>query len=370
MHGAGNQERCSIPVTNPRGMAACLGLALCLWMPCLAYADGNLLAFPELGFEWNSGDDPDDAVFSPLLDVFGSAHRGRWNALVEAIATDHDFHIERLHLGYDFSPASTLRLGRIHNPLSYWVMQYHHANYLRPSISSPESARFDDDGGIFPSHLAGLLFSTEQVLGERSIDYTLALGTGPELEGDHDSSGGGAKLHAIDLFRPGEGRHRFNATARVALHLDNFGEDQVGAFVSRVRVPVAGTVYDAVNLSVGGAFLHWKRSSLALTGSLFLVRDVLEGAGETRPRHFATGYLHADLPVQGYWTLFGRLERSFGEGGDPYVGLLAQFIARRDVAGVRWDFSAGQAVKLEFSNNHGLTGDFRQILLNWSAGFP
>ena len=348
-----------------------LALMACLLQPVRARADVDLLVFPELRLAYEDGDRLTDPAVTPSLDLFFTAHKGRLKLLVETLAEEDDVSAERLQLGYEPAPGTSIWLGRIHNPLGYWITRYHHGTYLQPSISRPASAEFDHDGGPFPGHLVGLLFTTEQLFGPASLDYNLAVGAGPELRAE---AGSGADerflLHSIDLLKPNTGRHGVNVTARVSYRPDATADDAVSVFGSYVRVPVDNPAYDPVDLVITGLSVHTELDFTTLTGSLFVSGDHVQGDKGRGWRRFVTGYLHADLPLNSAVSAFVRFEHSWSYRDDPYVNLLQGFIPKRHVLGLCWDFNLGQALKLEYSRNQRQGHSFWQTLVNWSAVFP
>jgi len=298
-------------------------------------AEGELLLFPEIRFEHQQGDSLGDIGTTPSLDLFGTAHRGQLRLLGEMVVSDDEVEIERLQLGYAVSPGTTLWAGRVHNPLGYWITQYHHGSYLQTSISRPEVARFDDQGGLFPSHITGLLLDATHTRENQAFDYALLVGAGPELR-----TGNNSTLHSVDLFDIDNGKHRLNITGRFAYRPDSASGSQIGLFANYVEMPIRNTSNDTLELTIAGAFSYWQFTDLTLTGALYLARDELDSRGTKESGNFASGYVQADYLAYEEWTPYTRFEKSFGDDNDPYVELMNDFIPSRQMLGVRWDFSA------------------------------
>jgi len=330
-----------------------------------ALAEGELLLFPEILFEHEQDESLDDADLTPSLDLFGTARRGRLRLLGELFMTDDEFEVERLKLGYALSPETIVWAGRVHNPLGYWISQYHHGSYLQTSISRPEVARFEDEGGLFPNHILGVLLDATHTSGSRAFEYSLMAGMGPELR-----AGNNPELHPVNLFNGGNGKHRLNITGRFAYRPDSASDNQVGLFANYVKIPVTKAVYDKLELITAGVFTSWQLADLTLTGAMYLVRNELSNGPARDDGDFASGYLQADYLALEVWTPYIRLEQSFGDDNDSYVELMTDFIPKRQVLGMRWDFTPRQALKLEYSRNHARSKTFGETLLNWSAVFP
>lgn len=328
-------------------------------------AEAELLLFPELRFDFLQGESLADARTTPTLDLFGTARQGRFRLLGEVVVTDEDVDIERLKLGYAFSPGMTVWAGRVHNPMGNWITQYHHGNYLQTPISRPEVARFDGRGGLFPNHIIGILIDGTHTVENHAFDFSLLAGAGPELR-----VGTTSELHPVDLLDVGSGKHKLNITGRFAYRPDSASGNQFGLFVSHVEMPVSGFVYDTLMLTIAGVFSSWEFEALGLNGALYRVRDEFKNGGSTDESSFISAYVQADYLGIDVWTPYARLEQSFGDDNDLYVSLMNRFIPRRQVLGLRWDVTRRQALKLEASWNHANSQAFGETLLNWSAVFP
>ncbi len=348
-----------------RPIQTLLALLAGMLFPLPAPAEGELLLFPELLFEHEQDNSLDDAELTPSLDFFGTARRGRLRLLGEVFVSDDEFDVERLKLGYAFSPGTVVWAGRVHNPLGYWISQYHHGNYLQASISRPEVARFEDDGGLFPNHIIGVLLDTTYTSGNHAFDYSLLAGTGPELR-----AGNNAELHFAGLSNVGDGKHKLNITGRFAYRPDSASDNQFGLFASYVKIPVTKAIYDTLKLTIAGVFSSWQLADLTFTGALYLVKDELSDGAVKDDGDFASGYVQADYLALEVWTPYARLEHSYGDNNDPYIELMTDFVPKRQVLGMRWDFTPGQALKLEYSRNHAHSKTFGQTFLSWSAAFP
>ncbi len=330
-----------------------------------ALAEGELLLFPEVRLDHKHGDSREDTDLVPSVDIFGTARWGRVRLLGELTLTDEGIEAERLKLGYALSPGAVVWAGRVHNPLGYWITQYHHGAYLQVPISRPEVARFDDSGGLFPNHIIGVLLDVTHTSGNRAFDYSLLAGVAPELR-----VGSSSVLHPVDLLDINSGTHKFSVTGRFAYRPDSASGNQIGLFASYAEMPVTNSIYEMLELTIAGLFASWQFDDLALIGTLYLARDELDDNGVKDGGNFITGYVQADYPLYEVWTPFARYERSFGDDSDPYVALMNEFIPQRQVLGLRWDFSRKQALKLEYSWNHARSKTFGETLLSWSAVFP
>jgi len=90
--------------------------------------------------------------------------------------------LERLTIGYTFSDAAKLRVGRFHTPIGFWNNAYHHGVQLQPTIERPDFLKFEDDGGIIPTHVVGASLSGRVNTGVGAVDYSVMIGNGPMIE--------------------------------------------------------------------------------------------------------------------------------------------------------------------------------------------
>jgi hypothetical protein len=63
--------------------------------------------------------------------------------------------IERGQLGYQFSDAATLWVGRFHTPFGFVNTALHHGVWINDALRRPGFLMFEDQGGFLPSHTVG-----------------------------------------------------------------------------------------------------------------------------------------------------------------------------------------------------------------------
>ncbi|HEC13307.1 MAG TPA: hypothetical protein ENI80_08700 [Acidiferrobacteraceae bacterium] len=342
-------------------------LIMCLLATAPAvYADAGdeFMLFPQVGITHRMGLSPGSALDSNTVDtalsLFYTADYGQLRLLAEAAANEESLEVERLQFGWLIRPETTLWLGRFHSPLGYWQNQYHHGDYLQTSISRPGIAAFDHKGGPLPTHLIGLLLEGQQALGEAGLRYSVAIGSGTELNAEG--------LAPDPLFRPFKSQHGFAGAVRVSYHPNAYGPNEVGLFAGRNRIPAADLGFDAVEQRVSGAFFNWQSGGTRFIGAVFRVRNTLNHKAASVTALFSNGYLQVERQWAGEWALYGRLEGSSGAHDDPYLNYFSRFVEKKSLMGLRYDFSLHQALKLELANIHpGASGDRYQMLsLQWS----
>lgn len=335
------------------------------------HAAEDLLIFPEIRTTRinNGASNASDTIAT--VDFFGTARYDQFRILGEVFLTEDNIEAERLQIGYDFTPLTTTWLGRYHNPLGYWNTQYHHGTYLQTSISRPEIAELEHNGGLFPSHISGLLLETSHEINREGIlDFSFAAGTSPELRQDNEPGATGVVLHPMQIFSANNGNHKLNLTARVVYRPDTILNNQLGIFASQVEVAANDFSVNSVDLSIAGLFAYWEIQNLNIYSSLFFTRDIVTSNTIKNKGAFTSGYIQLDYLLQSNWTLFGRIENTYGETNDPYLALMENFSPEAQVAGIRWDIFNKQALKLEMSRKQRPGKTLTTTMLNWSAAFP
>lgn len=347
-------------------------ISAALYMPAtvLAY-QGEFLLFPTLTAEHRSApmmDHPQDEV-TPTLDAFYSASHEHLRFLAEYMASSHHKMMERLQIGWLPTESTTLWLGRFHNPLGYWNTQFHHGNYLTTTISRPSIVSFEEHGGgVLPMHLSGLLLDETT---DGPFSYSVAVGMGPKM--------GMMGLAPVEIFQPTKQQGRLSASARLIYKAREDKMNEAGIFTAYTRIPTEnifmdmgmGPMLTGITQTLVGAEINHEFGDLRLIGEWYIVNNRLETASTTASHTFSSGYLQTDYSIRSNWILFGRLEDTAHAKGDPYLDLRPEFIDSRILAGVRWEVSLNQALKLELSHNeHQDQTKSSLVAIEWSAVFP
>ncbi len=329
-----------------------------------AQAAQDFFLFPRVNFIHHSdtggqsdlkGDD-----FEASLDLFYTAEFEKWRVLGEVFLSKDEHETERLQIGWLTDANSTIWFGRYHNPQGYWNTQCHHGTYLQTSVSRPSIHAFEDEGGIMASHLTGLAlegaYNTED-----TWNYTLAIGAGPALE---------KTLEPLDIFSPRGDSHKLSSTVRFSYSPGINSTNELGAFASHTLITGNGVPVTGVEQVASGFFGNWKWGNTRLTGELFFVNDRVNFYTDSKRGSFTNAYLQPEYDWNPSWTLYARFENTRGNKNDAYLTLFPEFVNRRNLTGVRYNFALRQAFTIELSRSYRLNDEFNQITLQWSAGFP
>jgi len=331
----------------------------------------ELLLFPSAGPTYHDYT-PDDGLqryeFFLDADILYSYVDGRFRVLGEYLVSTDETELERLQLGWETGQHSIGWIGRLHTPSRYWNITYHHGQYLQTSISRPVIEQFEDDGGILPTHTAGLLFETAHDLdGSAALHAAFSFGAAPVI--NHDT------LTPFDLLEP-DADSGAAVDMRLAYFSDQLEENQAGLLLGWSDLEVDGNPeaeqqgLRRVNQYTIGAYVDWRREDWRFISSLASVINRMDRRARNQTDSFLSGYLQAEYTFAPDWTLFGRLEATSNANSSDYLALFPHVITDRQMLGLRFDFVASQALTVEISHAESASDDFEQVLLQWSAVFP
>jgi hypothetical protein len=310
----------------------------------------------------------EDAWFS--ADIVLALTRDRFRLFGEYLLSAEEHDLERFQAGYELVPNTVAWLGRFHQPASAWNTEHHHGRYLQTSITRPSIELWEDESGIVPQHISGLLLDSRRPLGEAGgLQAALGSGLGPRI--------GERRLDAFDLLDPHEGRRRVSWTGRVAWLPDYAGASTFGIVFARHRIPVLdGSIVKLpavteIRQDVYGLLGDWTQDPWHVLAAVYDVRFDLRGAGEARSERFLAGYAQVARQLPRGVTAYGRVEDSSRGARSLYLsGNYADFEQRRVLAGLRWDVRSRHAITLEVGRGTTFRAHQNEFRLQWSAALP
>ena len=356
---------------------AALLIALNLCGPHAAKAESQqeLLLFTSVDtFDTFSESDPvfKDSWVRGTADVLYSYSGERFRFLGEYLWSSQEAELERFKAGWQWSDNTMLWFGRYHATAKYWTSEYHHGQFLQTSITRPSMEEWEDESGPIPSHITGLLIehSDERDSGA-SFDYAVSVGLAPIFSEQ--------ELVAYEVFDPDSG-HGGSVSFRISYRPDIFSPMQLGLLVGYNDINVDSdshpnlTDLNEIRQATIGAFADWRWGDWRVIANLAHVQNDLRYVGRAEDDTFQLGYLQFEYEASKDWTIFGRTDNSFSEDNSPYLALLPDFIAHRQMLGVRWDFAMLNSLTMEVSDTSTqgvgpFHGNFHEIRFQWSAVF-
>jgi hypothetical protein len=311
----------------------------------------------------------DDTWFN--ADVLFGVSEQQFRAFGELYITPDERDLERLQVGYEFAPETTLWFGRFHQPASAWNSEHHHGRYLQTAITRPFIERWEDEQGLIPQHITGALFDTRQAISDHALQFSAGLGYGPGLQGN--------EYEPIDLIDSNPGRHRLSVSGRLAFLPEYDSGSSAGLVFARDQIqtgsaPVINFLDSShINLTLYGAFVDWIFDPWRVIAVNYYVDIALDSSA--RNESFITGYTQAERTLPHNLTAFGRIEESSRMEESRYVSLFDDHDGDIDVAfqrealGLRWDFLRRQALTIELSHVVSYKSS-NEIRLQWSGVIP
>lgn len=329
---------------------------------------GDFFVFPNLQLSRLSGSgvaaNAKRNDIEPAIDLFYSYQENSFLLLIEYFVNQNENEFERLQLGWAVDKNTRFWLGRFHNPLGIWNTDFHHGTYLQTTISRPAITEFEDDSGVIPSHISGLLLEADRYFGESQINTSLALGVAASMKS--------GSLEPFNLFNPGDETFHENISLRLSYYPQASENRYFGAFVGYSRIKGDAISSSEIKQIQAGVFAVLQIQAVQLRSALFFVENRLSSVTATPDLKgdFINAYVQLEYEVDERWTAFARLEDTFSHENDPYLALFPEFTEQRQLAGVRFDVIPQHAFTLEWRQDHVSAGDINQLVLQWSAFFP
>ncbi|MBE9564629.1 MAG: hypothetical protein IMF17_05235 [Proteobacteria bacterium] len=315
---------------------------------------------------------PEDGVrdndFILTADIMYSYVKDDFRFLAEYILSTEESELERFQFGWQMNEDNIGWLGRFHSPSRYWNSAYHHGQYMQTSITRPLIERFEDEGGILPTHVTGVMLETMHDLqGSDGFQTTISFGATTVI--------GDFELVPFDLIDAGS-NHKEAVDLRLAYLPDQLGENQIGLLLSWSNLVVDGNAIaesqglQSVEQGVVGAYADWRSQEWRILANLTYVDNQMIMQVQEQTDTFFAAYFQAEYELDQEWKVFGRLENTYYGENSEYINLFSNAITERQMLGLRFDFYRKHALTLEVSKVGTQTLDFNQAWLQWSAVLP
>ena len=236
------------------------------------------------------------------------------------------------------------------------VLIYSHQFY------APLITQFEDDGGLLPTHISGLLVEGSFLPKDDSeYRYSLSIGYGPELETENI-------LEPLDILDPGAGSHKPSFTINFLYVADTLEKKQVGLFANVLKIPTADKNIGEIEQSIYGIYSKWYWGKYDVISSLFFVSNDITLANKKQSGSFNAAYAQLSYQYSLDWKLYGRYE-NLDDQDDPYLNYRLQYPDYRGLLGLRFELNSNQSTRLEFSHDVLNARTFNRLILQWNAVF-
>lgn len=269
--------------------------------------------------------------------------------------------LERLQVGYAFSNAATVWLGRFHTPLGYWNTAFHHGQQLQTSVLRPQMIDFEDAGGVIPAHTVGVWGTGAVHAGNGRLSYDIFVGNSPSIN-----------ANVLDPNNSGKTQPGYSSGFNLG-YLFGGSADGIKTGIHGYRAVVRDDtpVANVTRVSILGGYAALDSPAWELIAEYYALRndDLSGGTG----RHGSwTGFAQLGYRAE-RWTPFVRLEKAALNQADNYFAALDSGRAySRQALGLRYDLTSNSALKAELNRTvaeAAPTVSFNQLLTQWAIRF-
>jgi hypothetical protein len=270
--------------------------------------------------------------------------------------------IERGQLGYQFSDAATLWIGRFHTPYGFVNTAMHHGVWINDSLRRPGFLMFEDQGGILPAHTVGA-WVTGALRGDGGkVLYDVFYGNGQQIISGYIDMRSGGNDHGKPIYG---GRLGYQWTAGAAEGLT------VGVHAFDSRIDDDQTPEGLTELKVYGGYAVYDTDTWEHMVEVYFFNnlDVYPSNGVHKSKAY-----YAQFGYRAPWIVpYVRYERATLDQTDNYFS--AQVTGGsyyRSAAGFRYDLNTKAAFKFELANTHytdRTVGQINEILGDLSIRF-
>jgi hypothetical protein len=218
-----------------------------------------------------------------------------------------------------------------------------------------------------PQHIIGGLVESHHSLGNKQgLRFSAGVGMAPTFRLNY--------LQPFDEFFHRDNPAGSYVGARLEWLPDAIGEDTVGLIGSHaeVRAVRPDLLFGShVDYGVYGAFFSLSAGPSRAIGAFYRLELDSDGPSAEHPERHVSWYLQYDLSLGSRVTLFARQEDTSGTLGSLYLAQFPNVVARRSLAGARWQLPRKNALSLEVSRNTDrLAHIYTETRIQWSAALP
>lgn len=269
-------------------------------------------------------------------------------------ASEMKIDIERLLVRYSIADFLNVSVGRQHTPLGYWNTAYAHGRWLHTTIFRPELFRWEDDGGILPTHQVGVKLDGRLPVGSFDVGYELGFSNGrgniPDVVQDvSDLNDQKAINLSLDFSHSGMPGLSFGVT----LYSDDIPRSET--------LPIHGDMDEFI---YGAHIAYLKGNNEIIAEAL----NIHHGNDGSSGNYDTLGYYMQAAHRWGKLKPYYRFDRVDLDKNDPYYDSRTKNISKHSL-GIRYDIVDFNALKFEFSFSDTNNEDIAAIAIQTAFSF-
>lgn len=327
-----------------------------------------LHGFADVGIGNHNANEPDlKGANVGALDIFLNPQLGEHTRSLFELTFEVDEQgqvqadLERAQIGYQFSDAATVWIGRFHTPFGYYNTAFHHGQEIATSLRRPKFLLFEDQGGVMPNHTVGAWLTGADRLTDGKVTYDVFAGNGQAIiSGEIDPRSGGVN-HGGAIYGGNLG-YVFEET------LDGL---KIGVSAFRSKISDDEQVGRITQVDNAGVYFAYDTDKFEYLGEFYRFND--RNLTDGSPAH------HSDAGfVQLAWRLalatpYVRYERAVLDQTDNYFSLQNSGASYyRTAIGLRFDLDIKSALKFEVArtkNTDRLIDQWTDAMLDYAIRF-
>ncbi len=272
-----------------------------------------------------------------------------------------DADLERGQIGYQFSDAATVWIGRFHTPFGYYNTAFHHGQEIATSLRRPRFILFEDQGGVMPNHTVGAWLTGADRLPDGKLTYDLFAGNGQSISSGTINPRSGGVDHGGAIYGGNLG-YVFG---------DMLNGLKVGVSAFRSAISDDQQIGRITRVDNAGVYFAYDTDQFEYLGEYYRFNDTdLTDRGPTRRSD--AGFLQLAWRLA-FATPYVRYERAVLDQSDNYFALQAEGMSYYRVAlGLRFDIDPKSALKFEVArskNTDRLIDQWTDAMLDYAIRF-
>jgi hypothetical protein len=248
--------------------------------------------------------------------------------------------LERLLLTFSPSNHFSAAVGRFHTGIGYYNAAYHHGTWFQTAVGRPIVFAIDGDIGVVPIHTLGVSTTGDIPSGALGLRYVAEVGSG---RAGQSSAATAPQPSLNDNNTPA-----FNVA--LIARPENLDGLQFGVSLYHDRLTLSDTTKAGIDETIGAAHALYKTDVVELLSEMLVFKRSSRSA---LPAVTSRGYYAQASRRVGAVRPYVRVDYLDIPRTDPLFG----FLGRRagPTFGVRYDFDALAALKLQASHLHQTT---------------